>query len=272
MTSLRKTHSAGPFKADQIRDGDPYELTNGHAYYCAPTGGTGAHKSGLAYSVIASDPAVEDAGIDPGFSPEPGSLWAPDVAVGVPANVSGWIKDVPPLAVEYAGVGQDEEALQAKISGMLARGTRWIWVVRLRGLPRVEIHAPNQPVRLAQAGDRLEAPGVLANPVPFEALFDANAARAATLSNLLQRFGYRDIADVRAEGHLEGRAEGHLEGRAEGHLEGERALLRRQLERRFGPLDASALDRIAQAPGPQLEAWGLAVLEAPDLASVLATP
>jgi hypothetical protein len=28
-----------PFRADQLRSGDPYELSNGHAIYVAPAGG-----------------------------------------------------------------------------------------------------------------------------------------------------------------------------------------------------------------------------------------
>jgi hypothetical protein len=32
----------GPFQVDQIRDGDPYELSNGHPIQCLPTGGNGA--------------------------------------------------------------------------------------------------------------------------------------------------------------------------------------------------------------------------------------
>jgi hypothetical protein len=42
----------------------------------------------------------------------------------------------------------------------------------------------------AVAGELLEAPGVLRNPVPVQALYDADAANAATLRNLLQRAGY----------------------------------------------------------------------------------
>ena len=29
----------GPFRADQLRDGDRYELSNGHPIYCAPPAG-----------------------------------------------------------------------------------------------------------------------------------------------------------------------------------------------------------------------------------------
>ncbi len=42
--------------------------------------------------------------------------------------------------VEYADTGQDEADLATKIQELLAAGTRHIWVVRLTGPRRVEIH------------------------------------------------------------------------------------------------------------------------------------
>ncbi len=38
MSQPRPT-SHGPFRAEQIRSGDPYELSDGHAIECMPTGG-----------------------------------------------------------------------------------------------------------------------------------------------------------------------------------------------------------------------------------------
>lgn len=35
----------GPFRADQIREGDPYELSNGHAILCLPTGMRGGART-----------------------------------------------------------------------------------------------------------------------------------------------------------------------------------------------------------------------------------
>lgn len=69
-----------------------------------------------------------------------------------------------------------------------------------------------------------------------------------------------------AEGKLEGRAEGKAEGRAEGLAE----VLLRQLTRRFGPLSADAVARVRSAPLARLEAWCDRVLDARDLAAVLA--
>lgn len=97
-----------------------------------------------------------------------------------------------------------------KISDLLTAGTQIVWVVRLMGPRRVEIYAPGEPMRLAQLGDELTAPGILANPVPVEALYDAEAGRRVTLRNLLQREGYDSIEAVRAEGLAEGLAEGEV--------------------------------------------------------------
>ena len=185
-------HSRGPFHADQVRPGDPYELSNGHPVRCSPAGGrhSGANADGA--SVIGSDPDVESVGVDAGFSPEPGTLRAPDVAVGV-SSEPGWSPGAPPLALEYADRGQDEDDLADKIHDLLGAGTRWIWVVRL-------VHP----------GDELTAPGVLRNPVPVEALFNRKAAERVTFRNLLQRQGYDDLDAVRTEGRQLGAREGEL--------------------------------------------------------------
>ncbi len=50
----------GPFHASQIRDGDPYELSDGHPVYCSPAGKRHATSDVDGALVIASDPAVED--------------------------------------------------------------------------------------------------------------------------------------------------------------------------------------------------------------------
>lgn len=210
----------GPFTADQVKPGDPYELSNGHAIHCLPSGGrhSGANAEGA--SVIGSDPEVESVGVDAGFTPEPGTLRAPDVAVGV-SDEPGWSPGVPPLALEYADRGQDEDDLTDKIRDLLAAGTKYVWVVRLDGPRRVEIHRPKEKMRLAHPGDELKAPGVLRNPVPVEALYDKEAAQKVTLRNLLQRQGYEDLDAVRDEGVTKGKAQGI----AEGELQGRRTAL-----------------------------------------------
>ena len=143
-------------------------------------------------------------GIDAGFSPSPDTLRAPDLSVGVIPDEPGWGQGAPPLAVEYADTGQDEVDLPVKIQELLAAGTRYVWVVRLTGPRRVEIHQPGQGLRIAHPGEQLEAPGVLANPVPVEALYDRKTSREVIFRNLLQRQGYGSLEDVRAEGEIEG--------------------------------------------------------------------
>jgi hypothetical protein len=48
--------------------------------------------------------------------------------------------------------------------------------------------------------------------VPVAVLFDREAAHEATLVDLLQRKGYRDLEQVREDGKAEGQAEGKEEG------------------------------------------------------------
>jgi Uma2 family endonuclease len=217
-SSLR-SRSQGPFTADQLRSRDPYELSNGHPVLCLPTGGRGAKATSVGDGVLASDPAVQDIGVDAGFSPSPEILRAPDLAVGAIPDQPGWIQGVPLLAVEYADTDQDEADLHIKIRELFAAGTRHAWVVRLTGPRRVEVHQAGQTMRIAHPGDQLEAPGILANPVPVEALYDREAARRVIFRNLLQREGYASLEDVRAEGEAQGRAAGGVEGLREAVVE-----------------------------------------------------
>ena len=213
------------FRASDLRPGDPYELSGGRAIYCAPTGGDGSRGTLLGGEVLDTDPAVEEAGVDAGFAPAPHDLRAPDIAVGNVPDAPGWIPGVPPLAVEYAGVGQEEQKLQEKIRDLLAAGTRWVWVVRLLGERHVEVHEARKPVVRRRTGQMLSAPGVLRNEVPVEALFDRTAAHEVTLRNLLQRRGYESLDAVREEGRDEGRDAGREQGLAP---------LVHQFERRLG--------------------------------------
>jgi len=211
---MRRTLSTskGPFRADQIRSGDPYELSNGHAIHCMTTGGRGSRANLLGGSVLDSDPAVEEAGIHTGYSPSSDTLRAPGVAVGNVPNTPGWVQGAPSLAVEYADTGQDEKELAGKIAELLGAGTQKVWVVRLSGPRRVEVHKSGQEPRFVHPGEELTAPGILQNPVPVDALYDRQAAHAVILRNLLQRQGYRDLDEVRGEGWNQGRQEGQLQG------------------------------------------------------------
>jgi Uma2 family endonuclease len=200
--------SRGPFRADQLHSGDPYELSNGHPIHCLPTGGRGGRAANLGGGVLASDPAVQDVGVDVGFSPSPEILRAPDVSVGEIPDLPGWVQGAPPLAVEYADTGQDEADLRIKIDELFNAGTRYVWVVRLTGPRRVEVHQPDQGMRIVNPGEQLTAPGILANPVPVEALYDREAARQTIFRNLLQREGYASLEEVRAEGEAHGEVQG----------------------------------------------------------------
>ena len=59
------------------------------------------------------------------------------------------------------------------------------------------------------------------------------------------------------------------EGRQEGRQEGEVGLLLRQLERKFGPLDAVVRERITGADAERLLVWGERVLTADRLEDVI---
>lgn len=208
--SREPSSAPGPFRASQIREGDPYELSDGHAIRCMTAGGRHGVAHNVGGRVLGTDPAAtHQTAIDVGISFNDGkNLRAPDIIVGAVDPTPGWQKTFPPLAVEYADHGQDEPELQQKIRELLAGGTQLVWVVRLVGPLRVEIHCADKPMRTCGADDELTAPGILQNPVPVRALVDPDAANVAALRNLLTPYGYRSVDEIEATKLAEGLAEG----------------------------------------------------------------
>ena len=84
---------------------------------------------------------------------------------------------------------------------------------------------------------------------PHTEFFFSGANRGATLEALI-------YAITRDEGLVKGR------------VEGESRLLKRQLERRFGPLPQWVSERLGSAKEEELETWSEAVLTAPTLDAV----
>ncbi len=245
----RWSDPVGPFRADQIHDGDRYELSNGHAIHCMTTGGRHSRASLVGGNVLDSDPAVTGAGADTGIAfNDDKNLRAPDLVVNVDLDVPGWIREAPPLAVEYVSVGQDRDELARKITELLEFGTRMIWVVHLVGPLRVDVHEPNLPVRTVPGDGVLTAPGILQNPVPVRALVDREAAHEATLRNLLARHGYASLDAVREDAREKGREQGLAQGLEQGREQAlitARARLHAQLLARGWTLAPSLTDRIA---------------------------
>jgi len=248
----------GPFRTWHLSSGDPYELSQGHAVYAAPTGHDGAGPNLRGGLVLDTDPLAPAVGVDAGIALAPDTLRAPDLAVGLGPERPGWGTVAPPLAVEYASVGQDEAALQQKIIELHAAGTRWVWVVRLIGPRRVEVHEEGQPVRVVGPGQSLTAPGVLRNAVAIEALYDREVAHEVALRNLLQRQGYESLDAVRTE------------GREEGREQGARSLLRATIEARGWSLSVEQSARIEACRDlAQLSGWAVRVVTAATVDDVL---
>jgi hypothetical protein len=248
----------GPYWAEDIRPGDPYELSDGYKIACMGTGQRGSRSNGAGFMVLDSDPEAPPAGVDAGVSPVPSMLRAPNVSVGGLANEPGWSTTAPPLAVEYADRGQDEPELQKKIVELLRSGTLFVWVVRLAGPRRVEVYEPGRAMRVVGPGGALEAPKILKNAVPIEALYDRDAAHEQTLKNLLQRQGYADLDAVKNA------------GRDEGRLDAERAALRRVLSRRKLALSPELEARIDACADPAtLERWHDAAVDAASAADAI---
>lgn len=207
---------ARKLRVSEVREGSGSELDDGELVQCDPAGGRHGETTATGALAVVTDPGVDEAGVDVGYAIDERNLRAPDLAVGNVPCKPGWVSGVPPLAIEYADEGGDEAELEKRIGRLLKGGTRWVWVVRLTGPRRVQVHASGTPVRVHVEGELLEASGVLRNAVPVEALFDRRAGLEVALRNLLQRKGYDDLEAVLAAGHAAGLAEGLAEGRAEG--------------------------------------------------------
>lgn len=248
----------GPYRADQFHSGDPYEISNGRLIECMPTGQRGSKSTSSGASLLASDPDVESAGVDAGFSPDPSMLRAPDISIGGLKDEPGWSSTAPILAVEYADTGQNEPSLRQKIAELLNAGTKYIWVVRLHGPKCVEVHEVGAPVRIMRIGETLEAPGALRNPVPVSAFYDPKEASRLTLRNLLQREGYAGLDDLKTK------------ERDEGRLIEARSAVRRVLAKRKLPLSALEESRIENCSNPEmLERWLENAIDAPSAAHAL---
>lgn len=203
MLIMPSGHGArqGGLRAEQVRESDRYELSDGHPIYCAPASDRhgSAHTQGA--KVLAADPAAAGkVGIDVGHRFGDGKyLRAPDVSVSASREHGpGWATAAPLLAVEYADAGQDEKDLTRKITELFAAGTRLVWVVRLVGPLRVDVHEPGLAMRTAGPDEVLTAPDILQNPVPVRALVDAEVADRVVLHSLLSREGYDSLAAVQA--------------------------------------------------------------------------
>ncbi len=247
----------GPFRVDQVGENDRYELSEGHALYCAPAGPRHGRPHVVGALPLASDPAVDDIGAEVGHALGEHTLRAPDLSVGDLGEGEGtWSTKAPPLAVEYAAQGQDEADLQTKIRQLLAAGTRLVWVVRLVGPRRVDVYEAGQPVRSKGPGERLEAPGVLKNAPLVEALYDREASFEQALQNLLERKGYAGLDAVLAEGEATGEARGRAAGRLEGEAKGKAAALVTVLAARGLAVDGATRARIdACLDGARLDRW-----------------
>ena len=255
------------FRAEQLRSGDPYELSNGHTVLCMPTGGRGSLATGAGYKALADDPDVEDVGIDTGFSPVSDTMRAPDLSIGKITDAPGWVQGIPELAVEYADTGQDEDELDTKIEDLLAAGTKYIWVVRLNGPRRVEIYEPGQAMCKALPGQELDAPGVISRPIPVEAMYDLDVAGDVNFQHVLRRLtGHENLDAVRGESKAEGKAEGKVEGKAEGKAESILAVF----EARGIEMSEDERDRILSCRDlPTLEDWLRRSLSVTSAAEIL---
>jgi flagellar biosynthesis/type III secretory pathway protein FliH len=77
------------------------------------------------------------------------------------------------------------------------------------------------------------------------------------------------LSQGREQGLAQGREQGLSQGREQGLAQGQRALVLRQLERRFGALDEESRERVDRAPLHDLERWAEQLLTAATLEDAL---
>jgi hypothetical protein len=94
----------------------------------------------------------------------------------------------------------------------------------------------------------------------------AEAIEAASQGGLLEAKSM--LAENVKRWEQELKSEGRREGRQEGRREGEAAVLRRLLQRRFGPLPDWVEQRLDAADLPEFDEWSLRLLEARSLADI----
>lgn len=181
----------GGYTADDMIPGTPFELSEGRLIECAPPGRRHQDSVAATSKVLELDPSAEHVVFDVGFKLGPRTMRAPDVSVGgslaTEPNQEGYVAGAPLLAVEHADRGQDKEDLKVKIRELLQFGTKYVWVVHLHGVQRVEVYERDQPRRTFNMDDTITAPGVLQNPVPVRALFDRKYAEQLVLESGMRR-------------------------------------------------------------------------------------
>ncbi|HNH48978.1 MAG TPA: Uma2 family endonuclease, partial [Myxococcota bacterium] len=137
--------------------------------------------------------------------------------------------------------------LKKKITEYLENGVKLVWVVRMDVPRHVEVYTPDGKKEIFGPGTQLLAPGILANPVPVEALYEPGAARETVLRNTLARAGYSGLEEVFEEGKAEGKAEGEAHAALLG--------LRTVYTARFGAIPAGIEDALLRQPATALVGW-----------------
>jgi predicted transposase YdaD len=112
----------------------------------------------------------------------------------------------------------------------------------------------------------LEALLLLAGLRGLEKQVEEEAKRVPVLYDILEN---KVLGREYLRGRQEGLQEGLQEGRQEGRQEGERMLLRRQMEKRFGPVPEWASQRLAQLSEHDLGELSLRLFEAQTLEELL---
>ncbi len=168
------------------------------------------------------------------------------------------------------------EDLELIVEGLAGEGTlrRQVFEYILLTYPEAEMDALRANLRAAGFDEMEGLVGTIA-----EALMERGEARGLKRgleqgleqgeARGLERGEARGLERGKAEGLERGKAEGLERGKAEGLERGKAEGLTRLLERRFGPLPATARDRLAAAGPGELDSWLDRVLDADSLDAVL---
>jgi predicted transposase YdaD len=132
--------------------------------------------------------------------------------------------------------------------GPAERETALTQLIRLAGLRRLEEYVEREARKMPLLDD------IMDNKV---------------LGREYKRGRAEGLQEGELKGELKGKLTGQLEGKLEGKLEGELTILRRLVEKRFGPIPDWAEERLRSQSAAELEALSVGVLDAQSIEELL---
>ncbi|MBK8253136.1 MAG: Rpn family recombination-promoting nuclease/putative transposase [Polyangiaceae bacterium] len=207
--------------------------------------------------------------------------------VNIPQDIAPVVLDFIPkfrVAVDDLST-QSHEALRERAMTEFARVTLWslktatnteemlrtveLWATHLHALRNARNGAAALATVIRYVFAVHERPEEVVLTTLAKAMkMEDNEVMATVEEQLIAKGRQRGIEEGLMQGLTQGREQGLLQGREQGLTQGQRAVLLRQLERKFGKIPAEFTSRVEAAPLHELETWLDRVLVAQSLSQV----